>query len=129
MKRVVVTGMAGITSLGSDWTSIEANFSANRSGIRRMHEWDRFSELNTRLAGPVDVFAVPAHWTRKQLRSMGRVSRLSVKAAEQACSMPACSTTAASAMAAWASPAARPPAAPRRSRRSATCCSTRWPTG
>ncbi|WP_312702685.1 beta-ketoacyl-ACP synthase [Stutzerimonas nitrititolerans] len=84
MKRVVVTGMAGITSLGSDWASIEANFSANRSGIRRMHEWDRFSELNTRLAGPVDDFAVPVHWTRKQLRSMGRVSRLSVKAAEQA---------------------------------------------
>ncbi len=84
MKRVVVTGMAGITSLGSDWDSIEANFSANRSGIRRMHEWDRFTELNTRLAGPVDDFTVPGHWTRKQLRSMGRVSRLSVKAAEQA---------------------------------------------
>ncbi|MCQ4296180.1 beta-ketoacyl-ACP synthase [Pseudomonas stutzeri] len=83
-RRVVVTGMAGITSLGSDWASIEANFSANRSGIRRMHEWDRFTELNTRLAGPVDDFAVPAHWTRKQLRSMGRVSRLSVLAAERA---------------------------------------------
>ncbi|WP_217477388.1 beta-ketoacyl-ACP synthase [Stutzerimonas stutzeri] len=84
MKRVVVTGMAGITSLGSDWTTIEANFSGNRSGIRYMHEWDRFTELNTRLAGPVDDFAVPGHWTRKQLRSMGRVSRLSVRAAEQA---------------------------------------------
>ncbi len=83
-RRVVVTGMAGITSLGSDWTSIEANFSANRSGIRRMHEWDRFTELNTRLAGPVDDFSVPPHWTRKQLRSMGRVSRLSVLAAERA---------------------------------------------
>ncbi len=84
MKRVVVTGMAGITSLGSDWATIEANFSGNRSGIRYMHEWDRFTELNTRLAGPVDDFTVPGHWTRKQLRSMGRVSRLSVKAAEQA---------------------------------------------
>ena len=84
MKRVVVTGMAGITSLGSDWATIEANFSANRSGIRRMHEWDRFTELNTRLAGPVDDFSVPGHWTRKQLRSMGRVSKLSVRAAEQA---------------------------------------------
>ena len=84
MKRVVVTGMAGITSLGSDWTSIEANFSSNRSGIRYMHEWDRFTELSTRLAGPVDDFVVPGHLTRKQLRSMGRVSRLSVKAAEQA---------------------------------------------
>ncbi|MBU2012260.1 MAG: beta-ketoacyl-ACP synthase [Gammaproteobacteria bacterium] len=83
-RRVVVTGMAGITSLGSDWANIEAKFSANRSGIRRMHEWDRFTELNTRLAGPVDDFVVPAHWTRKQLRSMGRVSRLSVLAAERA---------------------------------------------
>ncbi|MGK9049234.1 beta-ketoacyl-ACP synthase [Stutzerimonas chloritidismutans] len=83
-RRVVVTGMAGITSLGSDWASIEAKFSANRSGIRRMHEWDRFTELNTRLAGPVDDFVVPAYWTRKQLRSMGRVSRLSVLAAERA---------------------------------------------
>ncbi|MBA1273759.1 beta-ketoacyl-ACP synthase [Stutzerimonas azotifigens] len=83
-KRVVVTGMAGITSLGQDWPTIEARFGANRSGIRRMDEWDRFSELTTRLAGPVDDFIVPGHWTRKQLRSMGRVSRLSVRAAEQA---------------------------------------------
>ena len=84
MKRVVVTGMAGISSLGSDWASIEANFRGNRSGIRRMHEWDRFTELNTRLGGPVDDFATPAHWTRKQMRSMGRVSKLSVAAAERA---------------------------------------------
>lgn len=84
MKRVVVTGMAGITSLGSDWASIVERFAANRSGIRRMDEWDRFSELNTRLAGPIDDFQVPGHWTRKQLRSMGRVSRLAVGAAEQA---------------------------------------------
>lgn len=84
MKRVVVTGMAGITSLGNDWASIEANFRANRSGIRRMHEWDRFTELNTRLGGPVDDFSTPTHWTRKQMRSMGRVSKLSVAAAERA---------------------------------------------
>ncbi|WP_070885991.1 beta-ketoacyl-ACP synthase [Pseudomonas argentinensis] len=84
MKRVVVTGMAGITSLGDSWDSIAANFRANRSGIRVMHEWDRFTELNTRLGGPVDDFVVPARWTRKQLRSMGRVSRLSVYAAERA---------------------------------------------
>jgi len=45
MKRVVVTGMAGITSLGSDWDTIAESFAANRSGIRRMDEWDRFTEL------------------------------------------------------------------------------------
>ena len=84
MRRVVVTGMAGITSLGSDWATIAGHFANQRSGIRRMAEWDRFSELNTRLAGPIDDFKVPGHWTRKQLRSMGRVSRLAVAAAEQA---------------------------------------------
>ncbi|MPQ66972.1 MULTISPECIES: beta-ketoacyl-ACP synthase [unclassified Pseudomonas] len=84
MKRVVVTGMAGITSLGNDWASIEAHFRANRSGIRYMAEWERFTELNTRLAGPIDDYAVPSHWTRKQLRSMGRVSRFAVGAAEMA---------------------------------------------
>ncbi|MFK0086051.1 beta-ketoacyl-ACP synthase [Pseudomonas sp. NPDC090755] len=82
MKRVVVTGMAGITSLGSDWQTIAGNFTHNRSGIRRMDEWDRFEELNTRLAGPIDDFKVPSAWTRKQLRSMGRVSRLAVAASE-----------------------------------------------
>ncbi|MBK4988746.1 beta-ketoacyl-ACP synthase [Pseudomonas sp. S36] len=84
MRRVVVTGMAGITSLGSDWATIAGHFASQRSGIRRMDEWDRFEEMNTRLAGPVDDFKVPAHWTRKQLRSMGRVSRLAVAAAERA---------------------------------------------
>jgi 3-oxoacyl-[acyl-carrier-protein] synthase II len=83
-KRVVVTGMAGVTSLGSDWPSIEAAFKEGRSGIRYMHEWDRFSELNTRLGGPVDDFVQPKHWNRKQTRSMGRVAKLAVYAAERA---------------------------------------------
>ncbi|AGZ33155.1 beta-ketoacyl-ACP synthase II [Pseudomonas sp. SWI6] len=84
MRRVVVTGMAGITSLGNDWATIAGHFASQRSGIRRMDEWDRYAELNTRLAGPVDDFKVPSHWTRKQLRSMGRVSRLAVAGAERA---------------------------------------------
>jgi 3-oxoacyl-[acyl-carrier-protein] synthase II len=83
-KRVVVTGMAGVTSLGSDWPTIEANFKAGKSGIRYMAEWDRFGELNTRLGGPVDDFVQPKRWTRKQTRSMGRVSKLAVYAAERA---------------------------------------------
>ncbi len=83
-KRVVVTGMGGLTSLGDSWAQISDNFKHSRSGIRYMSEWDRFSELNTRLGGPVDDFVVPSHWTRKQLRSMGPVSRYSVYAAERA---------------------------------------------
>ncbi len=84
MKRVVVTGMAGITALGDNWQKIEAALRARRNGIRRMGEWDRYADLNTRLGGPVDDFQVPAHYPRKRLRSMGRVSILAVRATELA---------------------------------------------
>lgn len=86
MKRVVVTGVAGITALGSDWATVEAALRARQSGIRYMTAWDCYAELNTRLGGPVADFAPPSHWTRKQLRSMGRVSQLAVRAAELALS-------------------------------------------
>ena len=51
-----------------------------------MPEWERYPDLNTRLGAPVTDFETPAHWTRKQLRSLGRVSRLCVAAAEDALS-------------------------------------------
>ncbi|KRC70810.1 3-oxoacyl-[acyl-carrier-protein] synthase 2 [compost metagenome] len=84
MKRVVITGMAGISALGSDWTSVQQAFQSGRSAIRVMPDWSRYTELNTRLAGPIEGFQTPSHWTRKQLRSMGRVSQLAVRAAELA---------------------------------------------
>lgn len=84
MERVVVTGMGGLCALGNQWSDIEAAFNAGRNAVRVMPDWDRYAELNTRLAAPVPAFTPPAHWTRKQLRSMGRVSQLSVYAAERA---------------------------------------------
>lgn len=84
MRRVVVTGMAGITSLGDTWTAIETALRAGRTGIRVMADWERFSDLNTRLGGPVEHFAVPAHYPRRMVRSMGRVALLSVRATEMA---------------------------------------------
>lgn len=84
MKRVVVTGMAGISALGSEWQAIQQAFQEGRSAIRVMPDWSRYTELNTRLGGPVEDFQPPSHWTRKQLRSMGRVSQLAVRAAENA---------------------------------------------
>jgi hypothetical protein len=84
MKRVVVTGMAGITSLGSDWDSIAQAVIEKRNGIRYMTDWDVYADLNTRLAGPIPDFAPPAHFTRKKTRSMGRVSLMATAAAETA---------------------------------------------
>jgi 3-oxoacyl-[acyl-carrier-protein] synthase II len=83
-RRVVVTGMGGVTALGNTWPEILARMRAGTNSIRRMHEWERYTDLNTKLAGPIDGFAPPSHWTRRQLRSMGRVSQLAVRAAELA---------------------------------------------
>lgn len=83
MRRVVVTGVGGVCGLGASWPEILAGLRARRNAIRTMHEWDRHKDMNTRLGGPIE-FTAPAHWTRKQLRSMGRVSQLAVRAAELA---------------------------------------------
>jgi 3-oxoacyl-[acyl-carrier-protein] synthase II len=83
-RRVVVTGIGGITSLGSDWPTIEAKLRANVSGIARMNDWDRFKDLNTRLGGPVLDFQLPPHYTRKVTRTMGRVALLATRATEVA---------------------------------------------
>lgn len=84
MKRVVVTGMGGITALGDHWDEIETNLRARRNGVRRMTEWDYFEKLNTRLGAPVDAFSIPSHYSRKMIRSMGRVSLMAVRASEMA---------------------------------------------
>ncbi|KXU36281.1 beta-ketoacyl-ACP synthase II [Ventosimonas gracilis] len=84
VKRVVITGMAGISALGADWNSVQSAFAGGKSGVRKMPQWARFADLNTRLAAPVVDFAAPEHWTRKQLRSMGRVSQMAVRTAERA---------------------------------------------
>jgi len=84
MKRVVVTGMAGITALGDSWAKIESKLRLRQNAVRRMSEWDYFDTLNTRLGAPVEDFQVPANYPRKMIRSMGRVSLLSVRASEMA---------------------------------------------
>lgn len=84
MKRVVVTGMSGITALGDTWDNIEAKLRAGINGVRRMPEWDRYAEgLNTRLGAPTQ-FTTPTHYSRKALRSMGRVALMSVRTSEVA---------------------------------------------
>jgi 3-oxoacyl-[acyl-carrier-protein] synthase II len=84
MHRVAVTGMAGITAFGSDWTEIEARFKAGRNAVRYMPEWERFTDLNSKLGAPIESFVPPAHWTRRQTRGMGRVAQLAVASAERA---------------------------------------------
>ncbi|RZI43912.1 beta-ketoacyl-ACP synthase [Herbaspirillum sp. HC18] len=83
MKRVVVTGMAGITALGDSWAQIEDRLRQGQTGIRTIADWERFGSLNTRLGAPAD-FAPPSHYPRKTVRATGRVSLMSLRATEMA---------------------------------------------
>ncbi|MDU4393373.1 MAG: beta-ketoacyl-ACP synthase [Acinetobacter ursingii] len=84
MKRVVVTGMAGITSLGETADAIFDQFAQAKSGIRYMPDWEKYTDLRTKLGGPVESFTVPKHFNRKVTRGMGRVALMSVVCAENA---------------------------------------------
>lgn len=84
MKRVVVTGMAGITSLGEDADMIFSQFAAGQSGICYMPDWEIYPDLRCKLGGPVKNFDVPRYFNRKVTRGMGRVALMSVLSAEKA---------------------------------------------
>jgi 3-oxoacyl-[acyl-carrier-protein] synthase II len=39
MRRVVVTGMSGVTALGHDWPTIQQQMLAGKTGTRHMPQW------------------------------------------------------------------------------------------
>jgi 3-oxoacyl-[acyl-carrier-protein] synthase II len=83
-RRVVVTGMAGISPLGNDWASIRTRLGEYRNAIVRMDDWASYDGLNTQLGAPAAPFALPKHYDRKATRSMGRVALLATRATELA---------------------------------------------
>ncbi|UDM38744.1 beta-ketoacyl-ACP synthase [Acinetobacter haemolyticus] len=84
MKRVVVTGMAGITSLGETADQVFAQFEQGKSGIRYMPDWEVYTDLRSKLGGPVESYTIPKHFNRKVTRGMGRVALMSTVCAEKA---------------------------------------------
>ncbi|TDV39010.1 3-oxoacyl-[acyl-carrier-protein] synthase II [Paraburkholderia caballeronis] len=84
MKRVVVTGMGGVTALGDRWEQVEAALERGVNAVRRVHDWDYIESLHTRLACPLPRFDTPDHYPRKKTRSMGPVSLYAVRASEYA---------------------------------------------
>ena len=83
-RRVVITGMAGVTALGNDAESIFNQLQQQKTAIRTMVEWQDIEGLNTQLGAPILDFKLPSNFTRKQTRSMGRVAQLAAMATEQA---------------------------------------------
>ena len=83
-RRVVITGFGGISCLGDNWDAMANSLKAQKNFVVTMDEWDKFDGLNTRLAAPVTDFEKPAHYSRKEVRSMGRVSLMATRASELA---------------------------------------------
>jgi len=85
MKRVVITGIGAVTAFGKEWTEIKAAFQRKQNAVQAKEDWvERYPELEARLGAEIHGYQPPAHWNRKQLRSLGRVSQLAVEAAERA---------------------------------------------
>ena len=81
-KRVVITGAGGVTAFGNEWDDVELKLKQLHNAVRYMPEWEIYDGLHTKLGAPIDDFVLPDHYTRKKIRSMGRVSLLSTKATE-----------------------------------------------
>ena len=83
-KRVVITGLGIASPLGS---TIDSAFNRLKTYKNCVQVWEKLTEydrLNTALGAPVVGFEVPSHFTRKITRTMGRISVMAVKTAEDA---------------------------------------------
>jgi 3-oxoacyl-[acyl-carrier-protein] synthase II len=83
-RRVVVTGMAGISPLGNDWAAIRERLGLYRNAVTRMSEWADYDGLNTQLGAPAAAFSLSDRYNRKAMRSMGRVALMACRASEVA---------------------------------------------
>jgi 3-oxoacyl-[acyl-carrier-protein] synthase II len=81
--RVVVTGMAGVSPLGSDWATVRENLREAKSGVSAMPEWKVCQGLQSLLVAKAH-FKTPAEWERKKTRTMGRVSLMATYTAQEA---------------------------------------------
>jgi 3-oxoacyl-[acyl-carrier-protein] synthase II len=84
IKRVVVTGMAGISPIGNDWAAVRQRLREYRNAIVRMEDWASYEGLNTRLGAPAAPFELSERFNRKTTRSMGRIALMATHASELA---------------------------------------------
>jgi 3-oxoacyl-[acyl-carrier-protein] synthase II len=83
-RRVAITGMAGISPIGNDWTSVRNHLGSYRNAVIRMPEWADYDGLVTQLAAPAADFTLSERYTIKATRSMGRVALMATRASELA---------------------------------------------
>ena len=84
MKRVVVTGMALASPLGSGVNSAYSRLMQLKNCIEYEPAFEVYQNLNAKLCSKVHDFIVPQHFNRKVTRTMGRVALMSTVVTEQA---------------------------------------------
>jgi 3-oxoacyl-[acyl-carrier-protein] synthase II len=82
-RRVVVTGMGMVTTLGNDVPTTWESLVAGRSGIRTIESFDP-SRLNVRIAGEVHDLDASAILDRKELRRTDRYIQMALVAVREA---------------------------------------------
>ena len=83
-KRVVITGRGTVTAFGESWDENKTKICELKNAVRHMQEWEIVDGLITKLAAPCDNFTKPESYTRKQTRSMSRVSLMATRASQLA---------------------------------------------
>lgn len=83
MRRVVVTGMGIVSTLGQTVESAYERLKTFENCVEKLPELETFKGLNSKLGSTVK-FTRPAHWNRKTIRTMGTVAEYSLAATEQA---------------------------------------------
>ena len=78
MRRVVVTGMAAISTLGETQEEMMQSLRARKNATRLMEGWDEYQGLRSHLYAPLPNYVPPADFTRKQMRTMSTLSVMSV---------------------------------------------------
>lgn len=58
-RRVVITGMGGVTAFGEDWPTIAQRLLGYENAVRTMTEWQEYAGLQTLLAAPIEDFTLP----------------------------------------------------------------------
>lgn len=83
-RRVVITGMGIASPLGSTLESAYERLKIYENCVEHWPKLDEYERLNTSLGAFVSGFETPEHFTRKVMRTMGKVSIMAVATAENA---------------------------------------------
>jgi len=87
MRRVFITGYGFVSAYGKSYEDLKKGFESGINAVCFMTEWQKYKDLTCYLAAPIIDYEPPKEWSRKQLRSLGRVSQYACEAASLALEM------------------------------------------